>query len=396
MTLKRAVSLSALSLVFASAASAQALAFLYGHIVDPSAAAVAGTSVTVVNEENGFRHFTTTESDGAYSVGPLTPGLYKLTVRKDGFRTMIRFHVAVDGARPARADFALSLGSVQETITVEDTSDPTGLGRRNDPAVTTQLYREDLDNLPLDGRGLLGLVEFAPGTNVVPATRGDPGQFVADGQRPNTNSFFVDGISANLGVTAGGLPAQAAGGSLPILSAFGSLDSLIPVSAVQDFEIRTSSATSPFGRLPGAAVSITSRSGSNEFHGSAGYTFRNELLAANDWFANRAGAPRTELRENSVDTSLSGPIWRNQTFFFLGYEWMNLAQPFMWVEPVPSVTARAAAPSWAQPVLALYPLPNGPALGQGLAGWNGRDWRPSGLHAGSARLDHAFTPHLAA
>jgi len=397
MTPGRLVSLFAFGLLCVVGGHAQSSAtgsssYIFGRVVDPSDTGATSVSVSVVNEDNGFRHATMSDDSGAYAVGPLTRGSYKVTVRKEGFRTMIRFHVRLDGTTPARADFALSLGSVQETITVEDSPEQ---NRLDEVAVHTQLSRADLEKIPLDGRGLLGLVEMAPGTNVVPATRGDAGQFVTDGQRPNTNYFSVDGISANHGVSAGGVPAQASGGSLPVLSAFGSLDSLIPVGSVEEFAIRTSSSTAEFGRLPGAEVSITSRSGSSDFHGSAGYTFRNELLAANDWFANRAGQPRSELRENSVDGTFSGPVWRNHTFFFLGYERVALLEPYTWIEPVPTLTARLFAPSWAQPALALFPLPNGRSLGNGLAEWDGRDSRPGGLQAGSVRIDHVFGPRLA-
>ncbi|HLI82853.1 MAG TPA: TonB-dependent receptor [Bryobacteraceae bacterium] len=395
MTRGRALSLITLLLMCAAAMPAQS-SYIYGRVTDPSAAGAAGVSVSVVNEDSGFRYSSVSQSDGAYSAGPLAAGSYKITVRKEGFRTMIRFHVRVDGERPGRADFALSLGSVQETITVEDTEPGTeqdAFTDRTDVAVATRLDHTEIDKLLLDGSGLLGMVELSPGTTVVPATRGDAGQFVADGQRPNTNLFTVDGISANHGVSAGGLPAQITGGSLPVLSAFGSLDSLIPVGSVDQFEIRTSSSSAQFGRLPGAAVSVTSRSGTNEFHGSAGYTFRNELLGANDWFANRGGDPRPAARENNFDGSLGGPLWRGHTFFFLGYEHIDLLEPFTWVEPVPSLDARAAAPAWSQPALALFPIPNGPPLSNGLNGlaaWQGTNSRPGGLDAASLRLDHSI------
>src|SRR5262249_4666428 len=151
----------------------------------------------------------------------LDPGTYKITVRKEGFRTMIRFHVPVEAGQSARADFGLLLGSVQETVTVEGTA---ARVEPEEPAVTTEIGRTEIERIPINGRGVLALVELAPGANTIPATRGDAGQLTADGQRPNTNYFMVDGISANNGVSVGGLPAQATGGTLPVLSAFGSLD----------------------------------------------------------------------------------------------------------------------------------------------------------------------------
>ncbi|MBV9507186.1 MAG: carboxypeptidase regulatory-like domain-containing protein, partial [Acidobacteriia bacterium] len=363
---------------------------LYGRILDPSLANVSGALISVVNEDTGFRHVVNSAPDGTYTAGSLGAGYYKVTVRKDGFRTMIRFHVPV-AAGSARADFQLVLGSVSETITVDGARATTP---RDQIAISTTLDRRELEQLPLDGRGLLGLVEMAPGTNVVPATRGDAGQFVTDGQRPNTNYFAVDGISANHGISAGGVPAQPTGGTLPVLSALGSLDSLIPIDSVQEFEIRTSTSEARFGRLPGANLEISSRSGSGELHGSAAYTFRHEVLGANDWFANKAGEPRASLRENTGNAALGGPLRRNRTFFFVAYERMSLLEPFTWLAPVPSVPARANAPAWAEPALNLFPSPNGPGLGGGLAEWNGRDSRPGGLQAGSIRLDHAVNQRV--
>jgi len=387
----RFATLIAVGLMCGASASGQAAGYLYGRVVDPSGAAVESAAVTVVEEDSGFRHSTQSQADGSYTAGSLTPGNYKITVRKEGFRTMIRFHVRLDQTAPARADFALSLGSIQETITVEGAS--TALNR-DAAAVATTLGREDIDRLPLNGRGVLGLVEMEPGANIIPATRGDAGQFVTDGQRANTNYFTVDGVSANNGVTAGGLPAQATGGALPVMSAFGSLDSLIPLDSVQEFRIQSSSSPSSFGRLPGANISIVSRSGSDEFHGAGSFGFRHELLGANDWIANRDSEPRAALREQNASGAFGGPLWRNRTFFFLAYEHMAIDQPFAWVEAVPSLQAQSVAPAWAQPALNLFPDPNGPSLSNGLAEWTSRGSRPGSLNAASLRFDHALTERI--
>ena len=260
-------------LVFSPPAMAQRSAYIHGRVLDPSQAAVPEAAITIVNQESGFRRVTQTATDGDYAVGSLEAGIYKVTVRKDGFRTMIRFNVKVANLEAAQVDFTLSVGAVQETITVEGTAPLTG---QEDAAIGVRVFREDIQRLPLNGRGVLGLLEFSPGTNVTPATRGEAGQFTANGQRPNANYFTVDGASANTGVTAGGLPAQATGGVLPAMSAFGSLDSLLPVEAVDELRVQTSNSMSEIGRLPGANVALTSRSGSNEFHGSAIYRFRHE------------------------------------------------------------------------------------------------------------------------
>src|SRR5260370_38729385 len=117
--------------------------------------------------------------------------------------------------------------------------------------------------------------------------------------------------------------------------------------------------------MPGAQVSITSRSGSNEFHGSLLYSFRHEALTANDWFASRHGDPQGPLHLNDFSAGLGGPVWRDKTFFFVAFEALRLRQPFAWISPVPSERFRQAAPDWVKPVLPSFPAGNveGPRAG---------------------------------
>jgi hypothetical protein len=389
----RVLALLLFYLIVLARLDAQPFSHVSGVILDASLASVPDALVTVVNEDTGLRRVTTSQGDGGYAVSSLQPGVYKITIRKPGFRTMIRFGVKLTESQPARVDFKLVIGSVQETITVEGSAP---LFNTEEASVETIVGRDEVEHLPLDGSGLLGLIGLVPGAVVTPATRGEAGQFTVDGQRPNTHYFTVDGASANTGVSGGGSPAEATGGALPGMTAFGSLGSLITPDALQEMRIQTSTSTPQFGRMPGAQVSITSRSGSNEFHGSLLYGFRNELLDANDWFANRHGDPRAPLRLQDFSGGLGGPLWRNRTFFFISYEGMRLQQPFIWVQPVPTLAARTNSFSWANPLLSLFPTPNGPDLGGGLALWTGSTSRPSRLDAGAVRLDHSFTSWLTA
>lgn len=376
---------------FCLAAPADKSAQVSGVIVDASGAVVPGAIVTVVNEDTGSRRIATSQADGGFNVSSLEPGSYQITVRKFGFRTMIHFGVKVTEAQTARVDFKLIVGSLQETVTVEGTAP---LLQHEEVATSTVVTRGEIDNLPVNGGGLLTLLEFAPGTVVTPATRGEAGQFTVNGQRPNTHYFMVDGISANSGVGGGGLPAQSTGGQLPGFSAYGSLDSLVSLDALEEMRVQTSTTMSDFGRMPGAQVSLTSRSGSNDLHGSVLYAFRHEALGANDWFANRHGDPRADQRENNVAATLGGALWRDHTFFFLSYEAMRLTQPFVFNQPVPTLLARQNAVIWAVPLLSLFPAPNGPNLGNNLALWTSGISRPSRLDTGAIRIDHAFNSRL--
>lgn len=366
---------------------------LSGLIRDPSGGAVPGAAITVTSEETGFRRFTQSGGDGAYVVASLHPGVYKITVRKQGFRTLVRFGVRLEAGRGLQLDFALPLGSIEEEITVTGT--PPVLNGE-DAAVSTLVERDRIERLPLNGRNLLGLMELAPGAVVTPASRGESGQFTASGQRPNAHYFSVDGVSANTGVSAGGLPAQSTGGALPAMTALGSLHSLIPLAAVEEFRIQTSGATTEFGRLPGVQVLVASRSGSNEFRGSLAHAFRHGALDARDWFANRYGLDSSGLRLNQSGGGFGGPIRRNRTFFFLAADRLRLGEPVTWRAAVPSEAVRATAPRWVQPVIDLFARPNGELLGAGLAEWMGLYRRRAQLDSASLRLDHAATARITA
>ena len=377
---------------FLAPLSAENYTHVSGVILDASSASVPGALISVVNEDTGLRRMTLSQPDGGYVVSSLLPGVYKISVRKAGFRTMIRFGVKLIESQPERVDFNLIVGSVQETVTVEGS---TPLLNTKDASVGTLVERDEIEQLPVNGGGLLTLLQLAPGTVVTPATRGEAGQFTVNGQRPNTHYFTVDGVSANSGVGGGGLPAQSTGGTLPGMTAFGSLDSLVSLDALEEMRVQTSTTMSEFGRMPGAQVSLTSRSGTNELHGSLLYGFRNEALGANDWFANRHGDPRAPQQEQEFAATLGGPVWRDHTFFFLSYEGMRLHQPFVFNQPVPTLAARNA-PGPAGPLLSLFPEPNGPDLGSNLALWTAGISRPSQLDTGAVRVDHAFSSRLTA
>jgi hypothetical protein len=255
--------------------------------------------------------------------------------------------------------------------------------------------RRAIDALPLDGRGILTLVELAPGVVATPAASGEAGQFSANGQRANKNYFSVDGVSANSGVTGSAAPAQFSGGALPGMTAFGGLQNLSALAGLQEARIDTSDLAPESGRMPGAQVKLATRSGSNDWHGSAAYGFRNEALAGNDWFAASRGYGRAPLRLQQWAGALGGPVRRNRTFFFATAEALRLRAPFAWIGAAASDEARQAASPQQRAVLDLFPRATGPALGNGLAEYAGRGSNPSRLDSGSLRIDHALTSKVA-
>jgi hypothetical protein len=372
-----------------AALPAEPLAQVTGVIQDSSGAVLLHASVTVINEDTGIRRGAQSSEDGTYAIASLPPGRYKITFRKDGFRTVARLNVSLRPAENARIDATMQVGSMRQVVTI---SDGPPLMNSENASVGLLVERDLIDELPLNGRGALGLLDLAPGVVATPATGGEAGQFSANGQRANTNYFTVDGVSANTSVSGGSLPAQFAGGALPAMTAFGSMQNLVSSDALQEARIQTSSFAPEFGRMPGAHVGLSTRSGSNELHGSLFYSLRNEKLDANDWFSNLHGLGKPALRLNQWGGSLGGPLRRDRTFFFASYEGLRLAQPFTWTSAVPSVEARESAPPSLRPLLDAFPRAISIDLGAGLAQFIGVTSRPARLDTGSLRIDHALTP----
>lgn len=385
--------LALLAVLGVAVAHGQQYAQLSGLIRDPSDSAVPRAAVILVQDETGFRRMTYSGLDGGYAFAGLLPGVYKITVRKEGFRTLVRFGLKLRVAQAARVDFTLPLGSIQETVTVEGTPP---LTHSLDASVGALVGREQIERLPLNGRGLLSLLELAPATIVTPATRGEPGQFTTNGYRPNSHSFTVDGVSLNTGVSGGGSPALVSGGVLPAYTAFGSLHAVVSLEALEEFRVQTATTPAEFGRLAGAHVALSTRTGTNQWHGSLFHYLRHERFDAADWFANRMGLGRAPMRMNDWGGSLGGPLQRNRGFVFASYEMFRLRQPFIWRTATLEVSERDHAQPWASALLSLFPLPNGSTLGSGLAEWTGMHHRPAKFHTANIRSDQALTPRLTA
>ncbi|MGI9165576.1 MAG: hypothetical protein ACR2G5_04180 [Pyrinomonadaceae bacterium] len=222
----------------------------------------------------------------------------------------------------------------------------------------------------------------------------EQGQFSVNGQRQNSNYFMVDGVSANVGIAAGPTLDQTATGSIPAFTSFGGTNGMVSVDAMEEFRIQTSTYAAEFGRSPGAQVSIVTRSGSNDFHGTVFNYLRNEALDANDWFANSLRLPKAKQRQNDFGGVLGGPLRRNRTFFFFSYEGLRLLLPRVATRDVPSLSARQAAIPSMQPLLNAFPLPNGTDFGNGLAQFSATYSSPSTLNATSIRIDHALNNSL--
>jgi hypothetical protein len=366
-------------------------AAISGRVADPQGLAVVAAKVSAVNISTNVASSTQTNGAGFYNLPSLLPGTYRIIVEKEGFAQIVKPDVQLHVQDNAGINFSLQVGSVTQSVTVEGGAP---LVNTESAAVSTVIDRNFVENLPLNGRSFNTLLQLTPGVVVAQTTgvNGAPGQFSVSGQRTDANNFTVDGVSANFGVGAFQNPAESGTGGAPAFSVLGSTSSLVSVDALQEFRIETSSFSPEFGRTPGAQVILTTRSGTNEFHGGLFDYFRNTVMDANDWFANQAGNPRAPEHHNDFGGFIGGPIWKNRTFFFVSYEGARLRLPQTAVIQVPSEDARTNAPVPIAPYLNAYPKPNGPVSADGTtAQFTGTLSNAATLDATSVRIDHVLS-----
>jgi hypothetical protein len=364
-----------------------------GIVQDPSGRAIPDAEIIVVNDLTNVQYQAKTNSEGIYVVSNLPPGPYRLQVSKLGFRTLIKPDLILNVQDALAVSFTLPLGSISEVVTVQGGAP---LVNTQDAAVSTVIDRTLVASLPLNGRSFNTLLQLTPGVVIAPSTSVSPGQFSIGGQRTSANNFVVDGASANFGVLPNTGLGSSGTGSAQAFSAIGSTSSLVSADALQEFRIETSSFAPEFGHTPGGQVVLSTRSGTNDWHGDVFEYFRNDVLDANDWFANQAGKPRAPERHNDFGGVLGGPILKNKTFFFISYEGERLRLPLTSIMHVPSDFARASASSEIASVLNAYPQPNGTVSADGYSAlFTGTGSNRASLDAGSVRIDHNFSEKLA-
>lgn len=363
-----------------------------GLVLDPSGRAITGADVLIVNDATGVRYPGTTNGEGIYAIPNLPPGPYRIQVSKIGFKTLIKPDVVLNVQSAVAINFTLPVGAVSETVTVEGGAP---LVNTQDASVSTVVDRRFVENMPLNGRSFQALITLTPGVVLTPTSGSEQGQFSVNGQRADANYLTVDGVSANISAGGGSGLRQAAAGTVPGFNSVGGTNSLVSVDAMQEFRVQTSSFAPEYGRTPGGQISIVTRSGTNQFHGTLFDYLRNDVLDANDWFGDHNGLPKPEARQNDFGGVFGGPIVENKTFFFFSYEGLRLRQPRTQATIVPSLASRSAATPGMQPFLNAYPVPNGNDLDNDLAEFNASYSLPSSLDAYSVRVDHTVNSRIA-
>jgi hypothetical protein len=378
-------------------AVAQSAAFS-GLVTDASGAVISDAAVQLVDNATKAKLSVSTNHAGLYSIPDVMPGVYELTVTANGFASEVRKDVTVNVGAKISLDFSLHVGSQSEQVTVDGSGEEINT---TDAGVSTVINRQFVENIPLNGRSFQSLITLSPGVEVVPSGGvGSSGEISVNGQRTEANYYTIDGISANTGATVStaGYPGGGFAGATPQESALGTTQSIVSIDALEEFRASTSSYSAEYGRTPGGQFSFSTRSGTNQYHGTAFDFLRNTDLDA----ANKFDTVKLPERQNDFGGTLGGYVkiphlynGVDKTFFFFSYEGLRLTQPVAaTLYEVPSQTLRTTAPAALQPFLNAFPISTAPDNGDGLANLTVGYSAPSTLDTTSIRMDHRINDKL--
>lgn len=276
---------------------------IIGTVHDQSGAVIAGAQVEAVGDTGQVRSVQT-NAQGFYRFAELVPGAYTLRIKAQGFENYTATRVTVGVTLTVEVSPMLKVGGGATSVEV---TSQVPLVQTENPTTGRVIEEQEVHELPLPTRNYQQLLGLSPGTSIpltnnIALGRGDV-DINVNGMQATSNNVMIDGIQVN-SIGTNSTP------NIPVPS----------IDAVQEFIVQTSLYDATQGRNMGGNVALVTRSGSNDFHGSAFEFFRNEALNANDYFLNKQGQPRPELKKNQYGGTVGGPIVRNKSFFFVSYQ----------------------------------------------------------------------------
>jgi hypothetical protein len=370
--MKRLLATIALLAAIATPAFAQVdRATVTGIVKDSGGASVPGATVTVTNIATNVATTQQSNEAGSYLVVNLIPGQYRVDVELSGFKKVSQ-SITLEVGQRSRMDVTLAVGNVNETVTVTET---TPLINNNDANLGSVIPQMQVSNLPLAIRNWDDLLALVPGVQQDRYTEqgggtsfGRTGGINVHGARALQNNFLLDGVDNNsISENVQELTTQVSRPS---------------VDAIQEFKVVTSPYSAEYGRSPGAAVSVSTKSGTNTFHGTGYEYFRNDAMDSIDYFSKKAGAPKPDNKQHQPGGNVGGPLVKDRAFFFADYEGTRITRGVSRLTRVPTADERAGIftstvrdpltgvafennripanriDSYASAILGLVPLPN--------------------------------------
>lgn len=372
---------------------------IVGTVTDATGAVVANAQVVAKNLATNVSRTVTTGSSGDYSFNLLQPGHYSVTVTASGFKVSSTPDLSIEAGDRARNDAHLQLGNTSETVSVEA---QTPLLQSENATVSTTVTAQAVQDLPLNGRNYVQLVQLVPGANEGPGNgltsgarpddRRQSSSISVNGQDDTLNNFTIDGFDNNERVigTSGVRP---------------------NVEGMQEISVQTNSYAPEAGRTAGGVINVVTKSGGNRFHGSAYEYFRNDIFDARQ--VKQSTGRKPELRQNQFGASIGGPIFKDRTFFFGDYEGLRQVNGVTYQSTVPTIdeynninslnggspqaliaqgagTQGRTIDPIALNYLKLFPAPNTGAVGQLQQNYVISPSRVSNSNVFDVRIDHHF------
>src|ERR1700689_5032987 len=325
---------------------------IQGTVSDASGGSISGAAVRIKNLETGAERNQVTDEAGRYDAAALPVGHYEVRAEKSGFRSEERTGISLVVGQRETVDLVLYVGDVRQTVQVE--AAPKAVSVTTDD-VSGLVGERQVKELPLNGRSYDQLMTLNPGVvNYTSQRAGGTGtsnsvvgnMFAVSGRRPQENLFLLNGVeftsASEINNTPGGVSGQ-----------------LLGVDAVREFAVVKDTYGAEYGKRPGAQVNIVTANGTNQFHGSAYEFLRNSALDARNFF-DHGDIPHFE--RNVFGASAGGPIVKDKTFFFANYEGFRQGLGLSALPLVPDNTPRDKAAASVRPLVALWPVANGPEL----------------------------------
>ncbi|MBV9401855.1 MAG: carboxypeptidase regulatory-like domain-containing protein [Bryobacterales bacterium] len=295
---------------------AQSTSSLRGAITDAQGAAIDTASITLQNAEVGFRRSVLSDATGIYQFVQVPPGLYSVSVEKPGFASVTKTSVELLVNTPTTFDVTMQIASVTETVNVE--ADVVKINTV-DASIGNSFNETQVRQLPLQTRNVVELLSLQPGvtqTGEVLGSRRDQNNIVLDGVDANDNqNSGLGGLGTSTKTALPGLNGQGIDRKTGFNAALP-----VPLDSVEEFRVTVGGEGADQGRSSGGQVTLVTKSGTNQFHGSAYEFNRNTVFSANDWFNNQSGVARQPLNRNQYGFSVGGPIKKDRVFFFFNYE----------------------------------------------------------------------------
>ncbi|MBI2689449.1 MAG: TonB-dependent receptor [Acidobacteria bacterium] len=282
-------------------------ALISGIVTDASGAAVASAKITITDVQRNQDFRTETNASGVYRVIELTPSVYRVTAEAAGFRTYVLESLALSTQQNATLNITLEIGAVTERVQVTATGP---LLEASSATLSSVVENKKIIDLPLNNRNIYSLLKLVPG--ITPSTPNSESDFFTstirfsiNGGKESLNDIQLDGVTAMVQSDIQGIYGASA----------------IPsVEGIQEFRVQTNSYTAEYGRSGGGQVTMLTKSGSNQFHGSAFEFLRNSAMDAKSFFLNRSNGRKLSFQQHQYGASTGGPIRKDKTFFFALFE----------------------------------------------------------------------------